>query len=144
MQVSNKLKVAIEILVDMAKQEENDRITIKGVADKETSSRRYLEMIFADLKKAGIVNSIKGYGGGYYLAKQASEITIAELYRIFEGDFALIGESEIAEQPLKTTLDQQLWTPLAAALRAAAEHINLQQLVDAYKAEITGSYTYYI
>ena len=146
MQVSNKLRLALEVIVELALKTENEKkVTVKELAEREASSKRYLEMIFADLKKANIVNSIKGFGGGYYLSKAASEITVAEIYNIFEGDFNLT-EKNNDKEPISIdgTLDRKVWDPIALAVKKTVENITIEQLANSYKEEITNNYTYYI
>ncbi|HXH19546.1 MAG TPA: Rrf2 family transcriptional regulator, partial [Chitinophagales bacterium] len=60
------------------------------IAEKERIPKKFLELILLDLKKAGYVSSKQGAGGGYYLVKNPNKITVAEIYRLFDGAIALL------------------------------------------------------
>jgi Rrf2 family protein len=60
------------------------------VAAEEHIPQKFLELILLDLKNAGILNSKKGKGGGYYLLKKPDEVNIADVIRLFEGAIALL------------------------------------------------------
>lgn len=72
----------------IAKNNEQGKIQIPAIANAETIPRKFLESILLELRKAGFLGSKKGKGGGYYLLKSPSEITIANVYRILEGPIA--------------------------------------------------------
>jgi Rrf2 family protein len=59
------------------------------IAQDENISKKFLEQILLELKRAKLVNSKQGTMGGYYLLKSPDEISLADIYRIFEGPIAL-------------------------------------------------------
>lgn len=63
-----------------------------GIAERNNISPQYLEQVFASLRKAGIVKSIKGSQGGYFLNKPAEQITISEVIEALEGDYRIEAE----------------------------------------------------
>jgi Rrf2 family protein len=60
------------------------------MAEMQQIPRKYLEFIMVDLKKGGLVTSRRGPGGGYVLARPASEISFAEVIRLIDGPIALV------------------------------------------------------
>lgn len=88
--LSRKTKYGIKALIYIAKQDKSVPILISEISEKETISKKFLEMILLDLKKFGIVGSKKGKGGGYYLLKDSKEISIASIIRILDGPIALL------------------------------------------------------
>lgn len=64
-------------------------MSLKEIAELENLSEAYLEQLFARLKKSGLVNSIRGAGGGYVLAKEPSEIPLGDIINSLEGDLSL-------------------------------------------------------
>ena len=69
--------------LELAK-EYNNSIPLSMISENQFLSVRYLEQIFAKLKRAGIVESVRGVKGGYYLAKPPEEILVGEIIQTFE------------------------------------------------------------
>ena len=88
--LSKKTKYAFHALTYLGKQEERTPVLISEVADKTKVPKKFLESILLDLKKAGILNSKMGKGGGYYLLKDPEDVKLAEVIRMFNGPIALL------------------------------------------------------
>lgn len=88
--LSRKTKYGLKALSFLASQESKEPVQISVIADSENISQKFLESILLTLRKAGILGSKKGKGGGYYLLKNAEDINIATIYRVLEGPIALI------------------------------------------------------
>jgi Rrf2 family protein len=88
--LSKKSKYAINALVHLAKAHNEGPISIGHIAEAEHIPQKFLEAILLDLKNAGILNSKKGPGGGYYLLKSPEEVNLAQIVRIFDGAIALL------------------------------------------------------
>ncbi len=88
--LSKKTKYAINALVYLAKGKPGEVIQISKIAESERISRKFLEAILLVLRNAGFLSSKKGMSGGYYLLKDADEINIADVVRLFEGAIALL------------------------------------------------------
>lgn len=90
MKISSKgrygLKAVVDIAYNLSKSEKY--VSIKSIAERQGMSENYLEHIIAPLKKAGILRSMRGAGGGYYLAKPPKELTAGEVLRVLEGPLA--------------------------------------------------------
>lgn len=73
---------------------------IKEIAQRERISPKFLEQILLTLKNAGLLHSKMGVGGGYYLSKPASEITLGQIFRVLDGPVAPIKcVSQMAYEP---------------------------------------------
>jgi Rrf2 family protein len=88
--ISKKAKYAIKSLIYLAKHTGEGPILISQIAEAERIPRKFLEAILLELKRAAILASKKGKGGGYYLMKPASEINLAEVMRVIDGPLALL------------------------------------------------------
>jgi Rrf2 family protein len=88
--ISKKTKYALMALSYMARQTDTRPIQIADLARSEKIPRKFLEFILLSLRKGGILNSRIGKNGGYRLAHEPSEITIASIVRILEGGFSLV------------------------------------------------------
>jgi len=71
----------VTAIIEIADSKANEPVSLLTISQRQNISLSYLEQIFSHLKKSGIVKSIKGPGGGYILAKQRHEITIAEVIK---------------------------------------------------------------
>jgi len=73
---------------------------IKEISEHEQISAKFLEQILLTLKNAGLLHSKMGVGGGYYLSKPASEITLGQIFRVLDGPIAPIKcVSQMAYEP---------------------------------------------
>ena len=89
MKLSTKGKYGLKAMFELAVSgNENEPVPLKYIANRQEISDQYLEQIFSALKKAGLVKSVRGAQGGYFLSKPASEITVADILRVLEGDMA--------------------------------------------------------
>ncbi|MCI0471781.1 MAG: Rrf2 family transcriptional regulator [Candidatus Aminicenantes bacterium] len=88
--LSKKAKYAIIALVNLARRYEQGPALIRDIAREERIPRKFLELILLELKKAGILGSKKGKGGGYYLTKHPGEVDLATIMRLFDGPIGMI------------------------------------------------------
>lgn len=88
--ISRKTKYALNALVYLTKQKDKGPTLISQVAESGNIPRKFLEAILLDLKRAGILGSKKGKGGGYYLLKSPDEVNVADVMRLFDGPIALL------------------------------------------------------
>ena len=88
--ISRKTKYAINALIHLTKRKDEGPILISEIAEAESIPQKFLESILLDLKKAAILASKKGKGGGYYLLKDPEDVDLAEVMRLFDGPIALL------------------------------------------------------
>ncbi|MDN6279986.1 MAG: Rrf2 family transcriptional regulator [Psychroflexus sp.] len=88
--ISKKTKYAINALVYLAKQGEQKPIRISDISISQNIPQKFLEAILLDLKKAGILASKKGKGGGYYMLMAPKDVNLAEVMRLFDGAIAFL------------------------------------------------------
>jgi Rrf2 family protein len=86
--LTQKAKYAIKALVCLAQNE--GLVRTKDIAENARIPKKFLESILLELKSHQLVASVQGAGGGYHLLKKPEEITLAAVYRIFEGPIALV------------------------------------------------------
>lgn len=87
--ISKKCKYAIHALVHMGKNPEA-KFLIKEISAACHIPKKFLETILLDLKKAGILGSKQGKGGGYFLRRTTADINLAEVVRLFDGAIAFV------------------------------------------------------
>ena len=86
MKLSTKGRYGLRALIDLALYSENEAASIASISARQQISESYLEQLIAKLRKAGLVKSVRGAGGGYMLAKPASEISVGDILRALEGN----------------------------------------------------------
>ncbi len=80
MKLTTKGRFAVSAIVDLAiQQQKSSPVPLAAIAERQSISLSYLEQLFARLRRAGLVKSARGPGGGYWLARSMDEITIAEI-----------------------------------------------------------------
>lgn len=88
--LSKKTQYAFKALTYMAEQKQVGPFLIAEIAEKKKIPLKFLESILLELKKAGILNSKKGKGGGYYFNAEPTTISLAAVMRLIEGPIALL------------------------------------------------------
>ena len=93
---------------------------------------KFLEAILAQLRQAGLLQSRRGAEGGYWLARPAAEITIADIIRAADGPLARVRGQRpeaVSYQGVARRLTE-VWVAVRASLRAVLEAVTLQDLLD--------------
>jgi Rrf2 family protein len=107
---------------------------VKGerIATSQSIPVKYLENILSELRQAGIIRSQRGAEGGYWLARPAAEITVADVIRAVEGPLAHVrGErAENLDYPPEARALQELWVAVRAALRSVLDATTLADLAE--------------
>lgn len=79
MRLTTKGRFAVTAMVDLAIRQGRGPVTLAGISERQRISLSYLEQLFGKLRRAGIVSSVRGPGGGYNLAQPAQRVTVADL-----------------------------------------------------------------
>ena len=79
MQLSTKGRYAVMAMTDLASQGEGRAVPLAAIAERQQLSLAYLEQLFARLRRGGLVQSVRGPGGGYLLSRSAAETSIADV-----------------------------------------------------------------
>ena len=130
MRVSAKADYAVRAAAELAAAGEGP---VKGerLAEAQDIPLQFLEHILLELKHAGIVRARRGAKGGYWLARPADDITIAEIVRAVEGPIAHVQSSppESIEYRGNAKHLQEVWIAVRASLRQVVEQVTLADLV---------------
>src|SRR4051794_9852291 len=86
--LSKRAKYAIKALLALADQDPDEPMRIEDVARREQIPRKFLEVILLALKNQGVLQSQKGKGGGYRLARDPKTILLGQIVRMFDGPLA--------------------------------------------------------
>lgn len=88
--MSMKCKYAIKALTRLGRSYGMGYVQTNSIAEAENIPKKFLEQILLELKHGRMVNSKQGIGGGYYLLKKPKDISVADVYRLFDGAIALV------------------------------------------------------
>ena len=107
-------------------------VTIKTIAEKQSVSIPYLEQILNTLRKAGIIKSVKGPGGGYVLSKEPAEISIGAILRELDGPVAITSCLDPKEgcMRIEGCVTHLLWKSLGQKIEAFLDNMTLQDLIE--------------
>jgi Rrf2 family protein len=132
MRVTAKVDYAVRAATMLATQAAGTGGPVKGeqIAKAQNIPVKYLENILSELRQASIVRSQRGAEGGYWLARPAAEISVADVIRAVEGPLAHVrGErAENLEYPEGTGSLQEVWVALRASLRFVLEGVSLADI----------------
>jgi Rrf2 family protein len=130
MRVSAKADYAVRAAAELAAAEEGP---IKGerLAEAQDIPLQFLEHILLELKHHGIVRARRGAKGGYWLARPANEVTIADVVRAVEGPIADVQSTppEAIEYRGNSEHLRDVWVAVRASLRSVLEEVTLADLV---------------
>jgi Rrf2 family protein len=132
LQVSAKTDYALRAAAELARASTEGSGPVKGewISEAQGIPKKFMENILHDLKRAGIVRTRRGASGGYWLARPADEIALAEVIRAVEGPLANVrGEwPEAVEYPGAAESLKEVWIAVRANLRAVLESVTLADI----------------
>lgn len=142
MRISSKCRYGMAAMISIAKSEA-DCVTIISISEKLGISKIYLEQVFSLLKRAGLVNSIKGAQGGYQLAMPAEKIKIGDIVRASETSLFETTEHSVAEraEEIDRALDLAVWSKLDHAIAETLNAVTLSDLCEEVERQKYGNET---
>jgi Rrf2 family transcriptional regulator, cysteine metabolism repressor len=148
MKVSTKGRYGLRAMMDLAaNQKDGIPVFLADIAKRQVISEKYLEQIFAALRTAGLITTVRGRKGGFLLAKRPSEITASAIIRVLEGPCTLV---DCVAKPgvctrSETCAARDIWGLLGGKIDELLSGFTLEQLVD-MQEEKSGKETsmYYI
>ncbi|SFP98612.1 transcriptional regulator, BadM/Rrf2 family [Lachnospiraceae bacterium XBB1006] len=136
MKLSTKGRYGLRAFIDIAMYAEEEPVSLASVAKRQDLSISYLEQLMTKIKKAGLIESVRGAGGGYVLARPAREISVGDVLRALEGDLMpvnCVGQ----EQPGVTGCDAQpccsswiVWKRINDSINETVNNIFIDELVE--------------
>ncbi|MDX2082779.1 MAG: Rrf2 family transcriptional regulator [Rickettsiales bacterium] len=131
--LTTKARYAVIAVIDIAESKSHQPISLLMISQRQKISLSYLEQIFARLKKAGIVASVKGPGGGYILGKNRDQITVAEIIKAIGEPIKMTRCSDATKGcVIKKTKckSHHLWSGLENKIYEYLNSISLQKLCE--------------
>lgn len=131
--ISSRCHYALNAVLELAKREGAGLATIAQIARARKIPARFLEAILVQLKQNGIAQSVRGKEGGYALARPASNITVGDVIRIFEGPLMRMGsESRRKGRKRSTgeTVFDGIWRDAETSLSGVFDSANFAELAE--------------
>ena len=136
MRITTKTRYGVRAVLYLASTYYNRPVSIKKIAAKEEVSPEFLEQIFFRLKKAGIINSHRGPGGGFVLNKNTSEITIMEILKALDESIHLVPCIKNNEcHRSEVCIAQSIWKDLSVLIKDYFNNLTIKDLLDKNKTE---------
>ena len=132
MLVSTKGRYALRVMLELAQDDSAAYLPLPAIAERQGISEKYLESIISVLSKAGLVDGLRGKGGGYRLNRPAADYSVGQILRLTEGSLApvtcLEGDENICPRAGHcTTLP--MWEKLDKMVDDFFESITLQDIL---------------
>lgn len=99
MLISTRGRYALRVLIDMAEHQSDGYVPLKEVAQRQDISEKYMETIIKLLVKDGVLEGLRGKGGGYRLSKSPDQFTVGSILRLAEGTLSPVACLEPGSAP---------------------------------------------
>ncbi len=134
MRLTTKGRFAVTAMADLAMRGGKAPVTLAAISERQKISLSYLEQLFGKLRRNNIVESVRGPGGGYYLARPSNKISIAEIVIAVDEplDATKCGGLGNCQGDQEPCITHDLWMGLNEKIYGYLEEVSLQQLVDSY------------
>lgn len=142
MRLSTRGHYGLKAVFDLAQHYGPKPVPLKSVAERQHLSENYLEQLMAMLRKAGLVNSVRGAQGGYILAREPGQIKVGDIVRALEGPIApvyCVSEEEPGFcDEADFCITRTVWARVRDSIASVLDGISLADLC--LEAEETGKY----
>ena len=131
MRLTTKGRFAVTAMIDLALRGHDGPVTLAGISERQKISLSYLEQLFGKLRRSALVESVRGPGGGYCLARPQGQITVADIVRAVDESFDATqcgGRENCKEEERCMTHD--LWATLNFKMYEYLSSVKLSELVD--------------
>ncbi|MBD8079742.1 RrF2 family transcriptional regulator [Cellulosimicrobium arenosum] len=131
MRVSAKADYAVRACVELAASPQGEPVRAEDLAAGQGLPVSFLERILADLRRAGLVASVRGRSGGHRLARPAAEITLADVFRAVDGPLVTVRD----ERPPSLSYEGSaaglldVWVALRTSVRDVLDRVTIAQVV---------------
>lgn len=130
MKISTKGRYGLRALVDLASNVREHPVPLTAIAARQRMSVNYLEQVFGQLRRSGILQSTKGAGGGYSLSRDPSCITVREILEVLEGPFCITNADQGSrDDKISGAVRTLLWEEIDRQIAFLLEEKTLADLI---------------
>ncbi len=137
MKLSTRARYGLRAMLELAMRNTTNPVMMRSIAAEQGLSKRYLDNIFATLRQAGLVHSVRGASGGYRLARPSAEIPALEVIEALEGSLRLVAcHEEFAGDCDRygQCATSELWQDASRAMRTVLRDTTLDDLAERQRA----------
>lgn len=134
--VSTRGRYALRMMLDLAEFQGDGYVALKDIAERNGISKKYLEQIIPALNRESLLQTVRGYQGGYRLTKDPKDYSIGEILRATEGSMAPVTCLESPTNPCEHRSECAtlfIWEGLEKAVNDYLDGISLQDVLDRSK-----------
>ena len=130
MRLTTKGRFAVTAMLDLAMRGGKNPVTLAGISERQDISLSYLEQLFSRLRRHELVESVRGPGGGYFLAKPLADVSVADIIRAVDEpiDATQCGGKENCHDD-HVCMTHHLWSNLNQRIYAYLDSVSLEALV---------------
>lgn len=134
MRLTTKGRFAVTAMLDLALKAGEGPVSLAEISERQNISLSYLEQLFSKLRRAGLVDSVRGPGGGYTLAQEVHDMTVASIISAVDepvdatqcsGHGNCMGKSQ-------QCITHDLWTDLNETILEYLSEVTMEQLINNY------------
>lgn len=142
MRLTTKGRFAVTAMVDLAMRDDDGPVTLAGISERQKISLSYLEQLFGKLRRQALVESVRGPGGGYRLARPVADVSIADIIVAVDEplDATQCGGKENCLDDHRC-MTHDLWASLNEHMFDYLESVKLSQLVEKQNAKKSATKT---
>ena len=140
MRLTTKGRFAVTAMIDLAMRGETGPVALASVSERQKISLSYLEQLFGKLRRYKLVDSVRGPGGGYCIARPLNTVTVADIIRAVDEqlDATQCGGRENCHDEHRC-MTHDLWSTLNSKMYEYLSSVTLAELVDRQKQKMAGS-----
>lgn len=131
MRLTTKGRFAVTAMLDLALHSASGPVTLAGISERQKISLSYLEQLFGKLRRRELVESVRGPGGGYHLAREASRVSVADIVSAVEETLdstQCAGRENCHDN--QRCMTHELWEELNTTVYGFLSGVTLAQLVE--------------
>ena len=137
MKISTKGRYGLRILMDLALHESEKPRLIRDIAKSQQISEKYISRLVIALRKGGMIRSIRGVNGGFYLARKPEEITLLDVIEVMEGQLSIV---DCVKSPKRCAMHEncaprEIWCKLNDEIRDLMRQTTLADILESYKKQ---------
>ncbi|MCR4907031.1 MAG: Rrf2 family transcriptional regulator [Clostridiales bacterium] len=129
MMISTRGRYALKMMIDLAEHGDGQYIPLKEIAERQNCSEKYLESIIAVLSKDGLLEGLRGKGGGYRLTKAPGDYSVGEILRLVEGPLSPVTCLEVPCDQSATCPTLPMWEKLGGMINDFLDSISIAEFV---------------
>ncbi len=136
MRISAKTAYGVRALLDMALHAERGPLLSRDIAQRQNIPETYLNQLVLQLRRAGLITSVRGPHGGHMLALPAQAISVLQILEALEGPLVVVTEATVDDHAATAALLNEVWDSLRVVMRDELASTSLADLRERWRAVV--------